>query len=126
MHYIVHLAPLMINVNECLTVIMYIGFAEYPSNFILLLESEMEAVFECRHQSTEAIIGWRVNGSSLGEFPNIREANSIRENNARVYTLTIPARSKYNGMEVVCVAAFTDASPTEVTPSVFFSIMEGN
>ena len=80
------------------------------------------AVHRCRHTSREAIIGWRVNGSLLGQFPDIT-TGSINENGALVYTLTIPARSEYNGTVVVCVALFTDGTPSESTPpaTVIFS-----
>ena len=73
------------------------------------------AVHRCRHTSQEAIIGWRVNASSPGLFPDIT-TGSINENGALVYTLTIPARSEYNGTVVVCVALFTDGTPPESTP----------
>ena len=53
----------------------------------------MSAVHTRRHHtSPEAIIGWRVNGLSFRQFPDIT-TGSINEDGAIVYTLTIPARS---------------------------------
>ena len=92
-----------------------IGFAESPSSEIIELGSKIQVMCRCRHMSPEAVIGWRVNGSSVGQFPNIT-TSSNDENGARVYSLTIPARSEYNMTEVVCQALFTDGSPTESTP----------
>ena len=71
--------------------------------------------FRCRHQSPEAIIGWLVNGSSVGQFPDIT-IGSVTEDGTKVYTLTIPARSEYNKTTVVCVALFVNGSPPESTP----------
>ena len=85
----------------------------------------MEAVFRCRHQSAEAIIAWRVNESSIGEFPDITAA-SINESGTIVYTLTIPARSKYNETVVECVAAFINGFPTELTPPVRLTFLAGS
>ena len=92
-----------------------IGFAESPSSEIIELGSKIQVVCRCRHMSSEAVIGWRVNGSSVGQFPNI-EIGSVIENGTRVYTLTIPVTLKYNMTEVVCVAIFTDGSTPESTP----------
>ena len=94
---------------------IFIGFAEIPTSEMIELDGVEQAVCRCRHRSPDAIIGWRVNGSSLGQFPDIT-TGSINENGSLVYTLTIPARSDYSGMVVVCLALFTDGSPTESTP----------
>lgn len=102
---------------------MILGFAEVPSNeiYIINLGSVKQVVFRCRHTSSEAIIGWRVNGSSVVQFPNI-SSGSINENGNVVYTLTIPTRSKYNGTMVVCVAHFIDGNPPESTPPATLTI----
>ena len=84
----------------------------------------MSAVYRCRHTSPQAIIGWRVNGSSLVQFPDIT-TGSIDENGALVYTLTIPARSEYNGTVVVCLALFTDGTPPESTPPATVTFIAG-
>ena len=91
------------------------GFAEVPSNETINLRSMELVVFRCSHMSSEAIIVWLVNGS-LGLYCPDITTGSISENGTPVYTLIIPARSEYNGTEVVCVAVFTDGSPTETTP----------
>ena len=56
-----------------------------------------------------------MNGSPLGQFPDIR-SGSVIENDNIVYTLTIPAELQYNGTEVECVAFFINGSPTEESP----------
>ena len=104
---------------------MYVEFAEYPVNVSMLIGSETKAVFRCRHQSAaDTFIGWRVNDSSLEQFPNIT-TNSVSEKGAIVSMLIIPARSEYNGMEVVCVATFLDGSPPEITPPATLTIIAG-
>ena len=102
---------------------LIIEFAEYPSN-ISLTESEMEAVFRCRHQLVEALIIWLVNGLPSGQFPDIT-TGSIRDNGNFVSTLTIPTRSEYDGTEIVCEAYFLNGSPPERTYSVLLTIMTG-
>jgi hypothetical protein len=63
-----------------------------------------------------------VNGSSVGQFPDIRPG-FVNESGNIVYTLTIPAEPQYNGTVVECVAVFLDGSPIEVTPAatIFFT-----
>ena len=86
----------------------------------------MQAVFRCRHRSTEAFITWLVNGSSSGQFPGII-AGSIRDdvNGNIVSTLMIPARSEYNGTEVVCEAFFLNGLPPESTVTVLLIVTAG-
>ena len=103
---------------------MYVEFAEYPMNITLLIGSETEAVFRCQHQSLEANIVWSVNRSLVGLFPDITPG-FIRENGSLVSTLTIPARSKYNGTEVMCGALFINGSLPAVTPPVTLTIIAG-
>ena len=76
----------------------------------------------CRHTSSDTFITWRVNGSALGDFPNIR-SGSVHEDGNIVHTLTIPAEPQYNGTVVECVAFFHDESPIEVSPAatIFFT-----
>ena len=88
------------------------------------LGSADQAMFRCRHQLVEAIIDWRVNGSSYREFSDIT-SNSISRNGTTMYTLTIPARLKYNRAEIVCVAAFIDGSPTQQTPAAILTLIAG-
>ena len=73
-------------------------------------------VYRCRHSSSEAIIGWTVNGSSVGLFPDII-SGSIRENGTLVYTLIIPARSEYSETNVVCMAFFSNGSFERTLPA---------
>ena len=79
--------------------------------------------FRCRHTSSDALIAWRVNGSSITS-DDIRPG-SINENGATVHTLTIPAEPQYNGTVMECVAFFFDGSPpvSEVSPpaTLFFT-----
>ena len=83
----------------------------------------METVtYRCCHTSPEAIIGWTVNGSSAGLFPDIT-TGSAGESGTIVFTLTIPARSEYNGTQVVCVAVFLDGSLTELTPPAILTFI---
>ena len=81
------------------------------------------AIFRCRHMSLEATIVWIVNGSSLEQFPDILSStNTVTDDSGtEVYTLTIPARSEYSEIEVVCVAFFFDTLP-ESTPPVMLII----
>ena len=71
--------------------------------------------FRCRHTSSDALVTWRVNGSALGQFPDIR-SSSVNEDGTIVSTLTIPGEPQYNGTVVECVAVFFDGSPIEVSP----------
>ena len=89
-------------------------FAEVPESMMVEIGGE-PAVFRCRHVSVEAIIGWRVNGSSPAHFPDI-ELSTIRENGVIVYTLSIPASSEYNETEVIGEAFFRNGSLPESTP----------
>ena len=77
--------------------------------------------FRCRHTSSDAIISWRVTGSSIGRFPDIR-SGSVNEDGNRVDTLTIPAEPQYNGTVVECIAFFL-TSQAEVSPAatIFFT-----
>lgn len=71
-------------------------------------------MLRCRHTSPGTIIGWRMNVlSPVSAFPDIT-TGFIIENGTVVYTLSIPARSEYNGTEVVCLAVFRDGSPIGV------------
>ena len=77
--------------------------------------------FRCCHTSLDAFISWRVNGSPLGQFPDIR-SGSINEDGTIVHTLIIPAEPQYNGTVVECVTVLFDGSLPEVSPAatIFF------
>ena len=66
--------------------------------------------------SPEAIIAWRVNRSSIVHFSDI-STDSIREKGVLVFTLTIPIRSEYSGIEVVCLAVFLNGSSIQTIQS---------
>jgi hypothetical protein len=113
--------------RECKSDENYIdtGFAEVPSKETIELGRRELVEYRCRHTSSDALINWLVNGSSLGDFPDIR-SESVSEDGNTVYILTIPAEPQYNGTEVVCVAFFLDGSPREMTPPVkLYYISEG-
>ena len=100
-------------------VLIATGFSEIPSTVTSEVENgtaKEQVMFRCRHQRTDAVIGWRLNGLPQGHYPGVLDG-SVREiDDTLVYTLTIPVRSEYNGTEVVCHALFSDGSPTESTP----------
>ena len=71
----------------------YSDFAKTPSSVIIKVENGVEeaAVFRCRHKRIEAIMNWRVNGSSSRLYPDVVD-NFVRDiNGTLVDTLTIPA-----------------------------------
>ena len=70
------------------------------------------ALFRCRHERIDAIIDWRVNGSSSRIYSDIID-DFIRESG--VETLTIPAIPVYNGTEVVCRARLYDPESIETS-----------
>ena len=97
-----------------------VDFLESPSNMSVLSGVQTEAVFRCQHSTADGIV-WRVNERPLREFPNIT-VGSI----SLVHTLTVPARTEYNGTEVVCVAVFLDESlPNEETLPAILTIIAG-
>lgn len=75
-------------------------------------------MFRCRHWRSNTTITWRVNGSTVSQFPGIVEG-SVRENGTTIVnTLTIPARSEYNGTCVTCLAIFPNTSYEETLPAI--------
>ena len=88
------------------------------------------ATFRCCHSGISSMavtISWTINGSQVDRFPDhdFNRGSVINENGDTVHTLTILARSEYNGTEVVCVALFRDGSPPESTPPVTLTIVPG-
>ena len=79
-------------------------------------------MFTCQHESADAIITWRVNGSAVNQFPDATQSS-----NGNTGSLTITAiQAEYNGTEVVCVAIFFDNNtPREETPPVILTVIEG-
>ena len=90
------------------------GFAEIPANVTVELRTATPP-FRCHHTSSDADIIWRVNGSSVRRFPDIR-SGSVNEDGNTVYTLTIPAEPQYNGTAVECLAILFNGS-RETTPA---------
>lgn len=86
----------------------------------------MDAVFRCQHQTAD-IVSWIVNGSSRRDFPDdIIPASTSDHDGSLVYTLTIPAKSEYNGTEIVCMAVFlSDPGDNEETPPVTLTVIDG-
>ena len=77
-----------------------------------------EAVFRC--QNIRAVfVFWKFNGSMVTQNPppDITPATTRDENNRLVNTLTIVARSEFNGTQVECGAILQNGS-TILTPSV--------
>ena len=104
---------------------LIVGFSEIPSNITLLIGSDEEAIFRCSHESVGVDVAWLINGTFIQnvQLPDVVIA-FVNENGTKVHTLSIPARSEYNGTEVVCIANFVDALP-ERSPSVILILMEG-
>lgn len=68
-----------------------------------------------------------INEFSRRDFPEDIVIGSTNDRNGTlVYTLTIPARLKYNGTEVVCVAIFFGGSPPQTqTPPAILTVLAG-
>ena len=105
-------------ISDCIVIT---EFAEVPKSVTVEIGIE-PAVFKCRHMSVDAIIGWRVNNFSVGQFPNISRG-LINEDGNIVNTLIIPARSEYNGSEVVCVGLFFGESRAVMTNPATLTII---
>ena len=83
----------------------------------------MAAAFRCRHQSIEAVIVWRVNGSSVRQFPGVHVYTTTTDgivDSVLIISVTI----ENSQTEVVCRALF-DGSPTENTPPAKLVVMRG-
>ena len=91
----------------------------------MLIGSDEEAVFRCSHESVGVGILWLIDGTFFqnGQLSGVMTA-FVNESGTIVHTLSIPARSEYNGMEVECIANFVNALP-ERTPPVILILMEG-
>ena len=80
------------------------------------------ALFRCRHERQDATINWLINGTPSARYSDV-SVGFIRESDGTfVDTLTIPAIPVYNGTEVVCLATFTDGSPSERTPPAVMTV----
>jgi hypothetical protein len=100
-----------------------LDFIVYPASQVVC-EPNGEAVFRCGHRSPQAQINWKIDGIPALNFPDINLTSSrLNGFSAIVYTLAVPARPEYNGIELVCLAFLSDGSPTEKTPPVHLTIM---
>ena len=100
------------------------NFIEIPLSVTIEVENgvEVDAVFRCRYQYTEAEILWLINGSSSRQYRDVVEGFILDNNGTRVDTLTIPAIPEYNGTEVICEPSLYGGSPPEVTPPAYLTI----
>ena len=101
------------------------GFTEVPSS--LMVTPGIMATFRCRHETAD-VIGWRVNGTSVGQVgnPDFIPGTLRREDGFLVHILTVVVSPEYNDTEIVCVAAFIHQElPLELTPVVTLTVFEG-
>lgn len=91
------------------------GFIVTPSSRIWIIGHS--TTFECQH-STADTVGWRVNGTSLGDIHNDNfRFNSNMRNGSVVHFLTIANPSPAdNHTTIECVAAFLENSEQEISP----------
>ena len=97
-------------------------FAEVPLSVIINVSENQNVLFRCRHERSDAIIYWLINGNLSSRYSDVIVGTIGESGGTFVNTLTIPAIPVYNGTEVVCVAVFTDGSPSETTPPVMLFI----
>ena len=93
----------------------------------LVVSPDTEATFRCRYQTAD-IIGWLVNGTSVGQIirSDITPGTIRYDGGILVHTLTILACPKYNNSEVECVASFVHQQlPPVLSPIVTLSVLEG-
>ena len=99
-----------------------IGFSEAPSSVTIIIGNSV-AIFRCRHQRSDVIIGWQINESPIGLHPEVMTGSIQDSNDTRIDTLSIPVIPEYNGTEVVCFAIFTDGSSNEMTPAAILTVI---
>lgn len=101
------------------------GFTELPSS--LMVTPGTRATFRCRHETAD-VIGWRVNGTSIGQIgnPDFRPGTIRRGDGSLVHILTVVVCPEYNDTDIVCVAAFVQQdTPLELSPVVTLTVFEG-
>ena len=94
----------------------------------MLVAPDTLATFRCRHENADTLIGWQVNGTSVGQLknPNVIPRTIRDESGHLVDILTIVALPKYNLTEVQCVAiTISINTTTEFTPVATLIIQEG-
>ena len=105
--------------------INHVGFTELPSS--MMVTPGTRATFRCRHETAD-VIGWRVNGTSIGQVgnPDFIPGTTRRGDGSLVHILTVVVRPEYNDTEIVCVAAFIQQEvPLELSPVVTLTVFEG-
>ena len=73
------------------------GFLVSPAPLTVAVGTE--AVFQCQHLNSD-FVPWRINGIAVRVFPDIVSIS----HSGSISSLTIIARSEYNGAMVECVA----------------------
>ena len=94
-----------------------LGFVEVPQSAVVAIETE--AIFTCRHISTDRI-SWIVNGTtSLDEscLPNITTWSDSNLDVGVIHSLTINGLATYNGTYIQC-AAYVQVQPDRTIPAV--------
>ena len=102
-----------------------VDFSELPST--LIVSPGTEATFRCRHPTAD-VIGWLVNGMSVGQIINsdIIPGTIHDDGGSLLHTLTIVAYPEYNESEIECVASFIHQQlPSQLSPVVTLTILEG-
>ena len=77
-----------------------------------------EAVFCCQHRNSDAIIIWRVNGTSIISRDNITEWRVPVGDGHFISSLSIATLPGFNNTTIECGAVFFDGSPLQFTPPV--------
>ena len=93
-----------------------IGFLEVPQSTVVAIETE--AIFTCRHVSTDRVF-WIINGTtSLDEscLPNITISSDSLPDSDITYSLTISGLATYNGTYVQC-AVYVEVQPDRSIPA---------
>ena len=94
-----------------------IGFLEVPQSTVVAIETE--AIFTCRHVSTDRVF-WIINGTtSLDEscLPNITTSSDSLQDGDITHSLTINGLATYNGTNVQC-AAYVEVQPDRSVPAI--------
>ena len=88
---------------------------EFPlSPMSLNITLDTVAVFYCQH-TTANVITWRINGTSLGDFP---EGVSSAIISGGIFTLMIAALPDYNLTVIECEALFSDSPSAQTEPAI--------
>ena len=92
------------------------AFTKSPRSHIWAIGNSTSVIFECQHPTAD-VIGWKVNGMSLGDIGNDDfQVSSKRRNGSAINYLTIHnLTAAYNHTKVECVAIFVDDSQQEVS-----------